>query len=213
MTTPIEKISECAASIKDNFIDYTQEDGRLASAIAEKPYLDRLQKITVEKYPNTTFEIKPPRSWCDFMVDEQPFNLKITEGKSADNAMNKLAIVYTLTGSFDGVRNTMNMNEMFQTIKNKGIKKERDKNSEYIYLVINKNSRDFICKSILDLKEYKTNPSNILQINWKNEFENKNYVCENHIEKIDELFLTIKKSEIQRQTTVTELMCWESWNI
>tara|TARA_B100000902_G_scaffold366421_1_gene388189 strand:- start:1237 stop:1878 length:642 start_codon:yes stop_codon:yes gene_type:complete len=213
MSTSIEKIIECAGSIKDNFIDNTQEDGRIASAIAENPYLNRLQEIIGEKYPRTKFEIKPARSWCDFMVDDQPFNLKITGGKSADNAMNKLAIVYTLTGSFNGVSNTMNMNDMFRAIKNKGIKKERDKNSEYIYLVINKKTLDFICKSILDLKEYKTNPSNILQINWKNEFENKNYVCEDHIEKIDELFLTIKKSEIQRQSTVTELMSWESWNI
>ena len=42
--------------------------------------------------------------------------------------------------------------------------------SEYHYLVVDKNTGAILLKSIIDIHTFKTNPSNIMQINWKHEF-------------------------------------------
>ena len=72
----------------------------------------------------------------------------------------------------------------------------RDKSTEYHYLVKNKINGDVLFKSIFDIHTYISNPSNDLQINWKNEFENIKYKTrdDNYLEKVKELILTIQKS-------------------
>ena len=62
-------------------------------------------------------------------------------------------------------------------------------------MVINKCSNDYIIKSILDISNYKSNPSNILQINWKKEFNTKFLIMDNdYKDKINTLLTVIQKS-------------------
>jgi hypothetical protein len=62
--------------------------------------------------------------------------------------------------------------------------------------VNDKNTKNILFKSIFDIHTYKSNPCNVLQINWKNEFLNEKYSIDDKIyhKKIFELLSTIQKS-------------------
>ena len=129
-------------------------------------------------YPKIQFETQPvERWWWDFRVNNIPFNLKISTG-GTDNAFNKVAIIYTITGK-EVVKRNMNFNLFFKLLQEMPKKTERDEMTEYHYLVVNKNDGRVLLKSILDIYEFKSNPCNYLQINWANEFKHMNYMSSN----------------------------------
>jgi hypothetical protein len=180
-------------------------DGRITSAIKEMEYLNLLEKKLKEKHPSLVFEHQPvERWWWDFRVNSVPFNLKLTTG-GTDNAFNKVAIIYTLTGKEIEKRN-MNYNQFFKTIKDSDKKSVRNPMSEYHYLVVNKDSGKILLKSILDIHTYKSNPCNDLQINWANEFKHIEYQTpsDQFKEKIRELLKTIQKSVKQAVASMNE---------
>ena len=167
-------------------------DGRLTSAVKEREYLNLLEKGLKENHPSLRFEYqRVDRWWWDLRVNGIPINLKLTTG-GTDNAFNKVAIIYTISGSEIEKKN-MNFNQFLKTIKECHKKPERNHMTEYHYLVVDKNSGKVLLKSILDIHTFKTNPCNDLQINWSNEFNNIEFVTPdlNFKEKIQEhhLFL------------------------
>ncbi len=168
-------------------------DGRLTSAIKEKEYLDKLSNILKFCDSNINIERPPLRHWYDIKINGIPINLKITTG-GTDNAFSKTAISYCITGK--ECKKNLNFNEWYDTFNNGNIKRIRDKTTEYHYLVIMKNTGDILLKSLLDIHSYKSNPSNILQINWNNEFLNSKYITDdcNYRRKILVLLETIQKS-------------------
>jgi hypothetical protein len=182
-------INECGSI---NLTKPDDSDGRISSAIAEKPYLSELKKRLVEKYVFSV-EIPNDRHWYDIKINDIPINLKITAGNTSDNALNKVAVIYTLTG-IEVKNKNMNFDCFYKHLKNSKIKEERDRKTEYHYLVINKTNGNILLKSILDIHTYKSNPSNILQINWNNEFKFIDYHCESFNDKATELLLVIQKS-------------------
>ena len=165
-------------------------DGRISSAIAEKPFLDLLEK-SLER---SSFKIERPRDryWYDIRINGIPINLKITTGNT-DNAINKVAVIYTLTG-IEVKNKNMNFNTFYRILWNSKIKTERNRQTEYHYLVINKTNGSVLLKSILDIHTYKTNPSNVLQINWKNEFGFIDYRSDNNSKKMYDLLKCIQVS-------------------
>lgn len=166
---------ECS---KINLTYSTEGDGRLTSAIKETEYLNLLEKGLSINYPKIKFETQPvERWWWDFRVNNIPFNLKISTG-GTDNAFNKVAIIYTITGK-EVVKRNMNFNLFFKLIQDIPKKIERDEMTEYHYLVVNKNDGRVLLKSILDIYEFKSNPCNYLQINWANEFKHMDYMLSN----------------------------------
>ena len=164
--------SECA---KINLTFPGDGDGRIASAVKEREYLDLLEKGIASSHPSLKFEHQPvDRWWWDFRVNGIPINLKLTKG-GTDNAFNKAAIYYTLSG--DEMENkNMNFNKFWETIKGCPKKNERDRMTEYHYLVVNKKTGNVLFKSILDIHTFKTNPCNDLQINLNNEFNHIDFV-------------------------------------
>lgn len=165
----IDAIKAEAAAI--NLTYSTEGDGRLTSAVRETEYLNRLETGLKARYPQLVFEMQPAdRWWWDFRVNGIPINLKLTTG-GTDNAFNKVAILYTLSGIEVEKRN-MNYNQFFTTVKECVKKEERDRMTEYHYLVVHKGSGQILLKSILDIHTYKSNPCNDLQINWASEFKN-----------------------------------------
>ena len=176
----IETISHMAIQ-QNSPLDENHSDGRLASAIAEGPHLNKMQELFNRKLAryDITFEIAPPREWKDFKVGPFHINLKITTG-GTDNAFNKRAIIFTICGTLDGVPANMNINQMMEHIKRLGVKRIRDTQTEYYYLVVHKETGETLFKSILDIHNYISNPSNTLQINWNHEFANKDYVCDSY---------------------------------
>lgn len=167
-------------------------DGRIISAVKETEYLDAL-KSKLESV-GVLVEIPASRYWYDVRINAIPFNLKLTTG-GTDNAFNKTALYYTITGNVCPKKN-MNFGEWYALVKAADKKKERDRQTEYHYLVVEKETKAILVKSILDIHTYKSNPCNDLQINWNNEFKNKEYVTSDadYKSKVSTLLKTVQTS-------------------
>lgn len=141
-------------------------DGRLMSAALESEVV----KILVTSLDGKMDIVIPKdRNWFDIRIGGVPINIKITNG-GADNAFNKVAVIHTLTG-WEPEQKNMNFNQFYRHLLEHRWKRERNPLHEYHYLVFEKNTGNFILRSILDIEAFQSNPSNILQINWKNEFQ------------------------------------------
>jgi len=192
----IEEIEIVAKSIDVKKADC---DGRIDSAIKETPFLNEMKRILLKKHPEWDIVISPSRASCDIMVNSIRINLKLTDCKSSDNCVNKPSIYYSITG-LTTYPYSSNWNEFLDRLLEaktaNQIKKHRYKPTEYHYLVKNKLTGDVLLKSIFDIHNYVSNPSNDLQINWKNEFAHSEY----HIEdvdyrgKVESLLVCIQKS-------------------
>ena len=196
----MELIRDCCMKISLKYD--TCSDGRITSAIKETEYLDLLSAGL--KAVDSRIEIVRPRdrAWFDIRIQGIPINLKISSG-GTDNAFNKTAVVFTLTGK-ELTKKNINFNKWYAEIKKSERKSTRDKNTEYHYLVVDKETHRVLLKSILDIHTYKTNPCNILQINWDNEFRNSEYACEDHVKKGTELLKTIQTSLRQQIDSMKE---------
>jgi hypothetical protein len=180
-------------------------DGRIESAMKETPFLNEMKQILITDHPDWDVVISPPRASCDIMVNSIRINLKLTDCKSSDNSMNKPSIFYSITG-LTTYPYSSNWNDFIERIREAKIKKQRDKRTEYHYLVKNKLTGDVLLKPIFDIHTYVSNPSNDLQINWKNEFLHADYGIadadadsdsdshEQYMKKVEELLLCIQKS-------------------
>lgn len=192
-------IKEIKAAAKSISLSKGDCDGRIDSAMKETPILKQIQNILLDKYPDWKVIISPPRASCDFMVNSIRINLKLTDCQSSDNSVNKPSIYYSITGLTDypyaSNWNTFLDMLIYAKDLNK-IKKERYKPTEYHYLVKNKNNGDVLLKPIFDIHTYVDNPSNDLQINWKNEFMYSDYHTEDsdYLKKVDSLLKCLQKS-------------------
>jgi hypothetical protein len=184
-------IQQAAKKTNINFsVKDAEEDGRLDSAVKEKAYL----KVFIKSLPDGfKVEIPKARYWYDITINGIPINLKLTTGKT-DNAFNKQAVEATmLCGGKHRTTQNSNYNTFYSNLKQCS-KNGRNLLTEYHYLVINKNTGEILFKPLLDIHTYKTNPSNIMQINWTNEFKEVSYKCPDHKAKIRELLKVIQTS-------------------
>jgi len=173
-------------------------DGRLNSAMLETPFLSLLTSKIKKKHPLISIEIPPPRHWYDIKIHNIPINLKITNG-GTDNVFNKKAILYTLIKNENiKIPNSMNFSEWYNYIlkHSSNITTLREPFKEYHFLVIHKKSNNILFKSILDVTHYKSNPSNILQVNWNAEFEMNFNFNSNTNSRIIDILKIIQKSLI-----------------
>lgn len=192
----ISEITNVAKSIN---IQKTVLDGRIDSAMKEGPLLIELKEKLLKSHPSWEIIISPPRAACDIMVNSIRINLKMTECKWGDDAMNKPSIYYSITGNTDYPYSSTWNEFLFrlEEARDKNqIKKTREKTTEYHYLVKNKLTGDVLLKPIFDIHSYISNPSNILQVNWKNEFAHYDYSIkdEEYIPKVESLLCCIQKS-------------------
>jgi len=195
----ITTISETEIVAKTICVKKTDGDGRIDSAIKETPFLIEMRRLLLEKHPDWEIVISPPRASCDIMINSIKINLKLTDCKSSDNSVNKRSIYYSITG-LTTYPYSSNWNEFLDRLVDaktaKHIKKIRHKSSEYHYLVKNKLTGDVLIKPIFDIHTYISNPSNDLQINWKNEFAYSDYHIEDgeYENKVKSLVKCIQKS-------------------
>jgi hypothetical protein len=194
-----EIISETLRVAKSIPLKRTTGDGRIDSAIKEEPFLEELKQKLLETHPTWDIIISPPRAACDVMINSIRINLKLTDCKSSDNSVNKPSIYFSITGATDyPYSSTWNdfANKLQIAAENNTIKKTRDRETEYHYLVKNKITGDVLLKPIFDIHTYVSNPSNDLQISWKKEFEHIAEVTkdEDYQEKMLSLVECIQKS-------------------
>jgi hypothetical protein len=174
-------------------------DGRIDSAMKETPFLNEMKRILLERHPDWTIVISPPRASCDIMINSIRMNLKLTDCKSSDNSVNKPSIYYSITG-LTTYPYSSNWNEFLDRLndaKTTGqIKKQRYKPTEYHYLVKNKLTGDVLLKPIFDIHTYVSNASNDLQINWKHEFAHSSYRTEDadYLKKVQSLLACLQRS-------------------
>lgn len=133
---------------------------------------------TVIAYLNEEFRVQKakPRHWYDASIHDPtsdkwiPVNIKVTEG-GCDNALNKKAIVYSFTDlTEDQIPSSMHFNKMVEMVEN-NMKDTRDPFKEYYYMCIDKTDKEVLIRSICDVREFKSNPQNWMQIHWKKEKE------------------------------------------
>lgn len=194
-----EIVADVCRLAKSISVNRAGKDGRIDSAMKEGPFLEELKRLLLIANPSYSIIISPPRAACDIMINNIRINLKLTDCKSADNSVNKPSIYFSITG-LTNYPYSSNWNEFLvylQEAKEKGqIKKLRNKETEYHYLVKNKLNGDVLLKSIFDIHTYVSNASNDLQINWKNEFANSEYCVDDklYVKKVESLLLAIQNS-------------------
>jgi hypothetical protein len=192
-------ISEIKSIAKMIGVEKGACDGRIDSAMKEKPFLEELEKTLLERNPKWNIVISRNRASCDIIINTIQINLKLTDCKTSDNCVNKPYIYYSITGltTYPYSSNWNDFLDRLSEAKKKGqIKRERHKPTEYHYLVKNKVTGDVLLKPIFDIYNYVPNASNDLQINWKNEFAHSEYQTEeaDYLKKVEELLRCIQKS-------------------
>ena len=180
------------------------EDGRIASAVKETEYLDKLEARLLAVNPAFQVERPKARFWYDVRINGIPINLKLTTG-GTDNAFNKTAIAYSMSGE-EMLKKNMNFNKWFKYLRDMVKKESREIASEYHYLVLNKNTGAVLFKSIFDIHSYKSNPCNDMQISWAQEFLNADYriAVSEYKGKVRELLKTVQKSVRQLMESMRE---------
>ena len=158
-------LKNCNINISEN----VQGEGRVASSLDE----GTIKKILFNsKFKDYILDEKP-RKFGDMVildydgVTRHYVNIKTTIG-STDNCFSKAGIVYTFTDLMDSdIPKSMNFKKMNELIKKHGKDiPERD----YWFLCVNKkNSSEILIRGAKQINCWKSNPSNILQIDWKKE--------------------------------------------
>ncbi len=153
----------------------------------------------MEKHPDWIIDISQARDSRDITINSLWINLKLTDCKSSDNSMNKVATYFSITADKNYPKSS-NWNEFLDRLsiaktKNQ-IKLQRHRPSEYHYLVKNKITGDVLLKPIFDIHKYVSNPSNDLQINWGNEFAHIDYEVtdDEYAKKVQSLLTCIQTS-------------------
>jgi hypothetical protein len=186
----IAAIKAAAASIQ---VERIGEDGRIGSAMSEKPFLEELKR----RLP-PTYQVDLPRARApqDVIINGIRINAKLTDCKTSDNAANKPSLFWSITGEqYPYASNWNHFLEKMVAAKAAGkIKAERDPMTEYHYLAKNKTTGEVLLKSVFDIHTYVSNPSNDLQINWGNEFAHADYVAPDYKKKVAELLGAIQRS-------------------
>ena len=212
MNSVLEKtIYEISKTVLNAFQFSISRYGRIDSANDEGRFIHNFASIMGQiGYP--VIKAKA-RHWYDLKICDIPVNLKLTSCKCADNAFNKKSIAYTLIGDIETVEKLRetNYDEWFSKIKKYFENMPSQRNPvkyEYYYLVINKTTKEVLFKSILDIHTYKKNSSgNVLQIDWKNEFQNKSYTSTDGRGKMRELLNNVQQAiieEVQKSKSFRE---------
>lgn len=177
------------------------EDGRVTSAVKEAEYISKLEQCLDGKF---SFEIPKKRSWYDCKIDGIPINVKITDQKGPDDAWCKHAAIFTWGGKDINACTNWNFNKMWGYLNETKRIETRDPYTEYHYLAVYKETGEVLLKSIIDIHTYHSNPTNIMQIKWKDEWIHRDYVAPNRSEKMIELFKVVQSSALEKINSTKE---------
>ena len=144
------------------------KDGRINSVKDEDTIVDTLLKSELKEY----IVIQNIRQVADivFKINEEliHFNIKTTNGKSADNIFSKLGTLIAFT---DIDANELKCSISWNDFTDKLFNNYKETDRDYYYLVIDKISGRVMIRGLKELNTIKTNPSNILQMEWYKEFD------------------------------------------
>lgn len=170
------KIIEC---IKNSDLKLYKEskDGRVNSITDEKIIINYLKSSEVGKYviDDSELNFKNIERKVGDMYLKDPnnnepivINIKTSNGKSADNVFSKLGLLIAFT---DIPLNNLPKSINWEKMTNLLLENRKEVFRDYYYLYVDKNNtKNCLIRGMKKINQYKTNPSNILQINWENEY-------------------------------------------
>lgn len=127
------------------------EDGRINSSINEKTIINLIKEGFEKKV-----KIPSARYWYDIKINNEPVNIKITSGKSADNISSKKGLYYALTGS------TKDYMESWPKYLENLKKNICDNEKDYYFIVVDKNNvNNIIFTSLKKIKNLRPNANNL----------------------------------------------------
>lgn len=153
---------------ENKFIANTDfKDGRINSVKDEDTIINMLEKSELNEY----IVKQGIRKVADivFKINDEliHFNIKTTDGKSADNIFSKLGTLIAFTDiDSNKLKSSITWNNFTDELFNNCKETSRD----YYYLVVDKINSRVMIRGLKELNTIKTNPSNILQVEWYKEF-------------------------------------------
>lgn len=154
---------------KDKFIANTiSKDGRINSVKDEDDIKDILLNSELHDYIISQDIRKVADIIFDINGKKYYFNIKTTNGKSADNIFSKIGTLLAFTNiDENNLKNAISWNKFTELLFSNLKETDRD----YYYLVVDKNSGRVMIRGLKELNIIKSNPSNILQMEWYKEFD------------------------------------------
>lgn len=189
-------LTDLSSYLKENKIvaETRDNDGRINSKLDEANVVQKLK----EKFGSIIQEV-PKRMAGDVLVvdgsNTHVVNVKTTTCQAPDNAYSANGFLLAFTNIlYTDIAGSINFAKWSKYITANKVETERD----YWFLVINKNTGDAMVRGLKKIVNCKSNPSNIFQIEWGNEFKTAepqrtfeeswnhiiiNTVCESYIKK------------------------------
>ena len=152
----------------NNLIKSKTGDGRAESTESEHEFCKALKKF-LEQNTDFTAEIAPPRCWYDIAIYYKnfflPVNIKLTDGKGADNISSKLGLFYALTGiDPKNVKNLTHWDVYANALTNNY---NDNLEADYYLIVYNKITENILLNSLKRINKLVPNGNNLpFQCNW-----------------------------------------------
>lgn len=144
------KLNEKALPV--NFGDF--DDGRIESAVKESEIKKYIRKLCGTEL---IFEDSEKiRNWYDCKINNTPFNIKITNRKTADNISSKKGLIYALTGK-------VLKGEIWQNAVNMITDNYSVNDFDYGFIIVDKNTKKLYISSLknLSIKNLVSNGNNL----------------------------------------------------
>ena len=146
-------------------------DGRIGSI-----YLSTLVIELLNKKGFVIEEARNARDWYSIIVHDPTTGVRIPckitiSGGGSDNFSNKHAILYSCTDlGIEDIPKVLSYDDMFHYVR-KNVRRQRDPAEEYYMIYLHKTKPVVAVRSLCDIKYFRANPSNHLQINWNKEIK------------------------------------------
>lgn len=166
-------LEELKEDLKKNKLIATENvngEGRVASLVDEENIINFL--TTHPKWGKYVSDVRA-RGFGDFILDYEGvkyvINIKSTTG-TTDNATSKIGFLWAFTDiDYDELPKSISIGDWFNLMNER---KCEDNNRDYFYLTFDKNDMSNIfIRGSKQIINWKANPSNLLQIAWKKEWE------------------------------------------
>lgn len=191
----------------NNELVSSAEDGRLNSALSEDIVIEWV-KVTLQDHGYSISKAKP-RYWYDMLItdketsEEYPINVKITNGKQADNISSKKGFYFAMTSENPEEAKINNWESFIEKITTKA----KLSSADYYFLVIFKESKEVLFTSLKRIDKLTPNGNNLpFQCKWNDNKQETNRTENEQFDYLKQVFLS---SYLKRAPSIDKLI--ERW--
>jgi hypothetical protein len=135
-------------------------DGRMNALLSESAIKEQLRNLGLRGQfaqidPTITIESSKERAWYDVCMERTMasgervsafINIKVTEGKGADNIGSKLGVAYALTGTVEGISAASSWETFARFVRDNA--PAQATGSDYYFLLIQKNTQGLMTRAV-----------------------------------------------------------------